>query len=607
MKWTSEKVLQEIKILYEKGVDLTPRNIKKLNSKLYHAAFNHCGSWEKALEEIGVEYSDIVKQPWTKESVLLEIKRMQLEGKDLSPKYIRENERPLFNAAWRFHGSWKEACEKLGIEIEGRIRWNKEKVITDIIRLHEKGEVLNSRNISRLNLPLIKAASRYYESWENAVTMAGFNYEEIKKQGREEGFKIRSENTQKKYTSEEFVGEQRRIIVRELLDLQKIENPLSHEYLKNNKSGLLHRMRRYFGSTTKAMNAAGIDYEKIKKQNLIKWNRTKILAEITRIQENGEPLNASYIIQNHRKLYRACVNHLDSWKHALGLLGIDYEKIKRDVVERVVASRTLYPNEFVIGELRKMKQEGLILSRKHVTEYNSALIDACYNRFGSLQNAIEEAGYDYDEELEMAREEWLNEQMKVQRKWTPEKVIEEVKKLHENGIPLSTSYIKHNYHSLYDGANNWVGSWGKAVEAAGFNYEEHREDRQKASYCGQLFEKLLDKLLLDVGITFQKYEHERWNPDYVLPNGVWMDAKLSQWTVRESKTIERYSDHCRLLTIIYMRGRRGEIGDEIICPKVRVISVEKFIKQLPKHKHKKYYDEINEIKTLLNEFEDWID
>lgn len=54
-----------------------------------------------------------------------------------------------------------------------------------------------------------------------------------------------------------------------------------------------------------------------------------------------------------------------------------------------------------------------------------------------------------------------------------------------------------------------------------------------------------------------------------------------------------------------MRGRRGEIDDEIICPKVRVISVEKFIKQLPKYKQKIYYDEINEIKILLNEFEDW--
>src|SRR5690606_11390254 len=112
--------------------------------------------------------------------------------------YIRENERSLYDAAWKFHSSWKEACEKLGIETEGRLRWSKEKVITDIIRLHENGEVLSSRNITRLNNPLIKAASRYYKSWENAVTMAGLNYKEIKKQGREEGFKLRSENTKKK-------------------------------------------------------------------------------------------------------------------------------------------------------------------------------------------------------------------------------------------------------------------------------------------------------------------------------------------------------------------------------------------------------------------------
>jgi hypothetical protein len=120
-----------------------------------------------------------------------------------------------------------------------------------------------------------------------------------------------------------------------------------------------------------------------------------------------------------------------------------------------------------------------------------------------------------------------------------------------------------------------------------------------------LFEKLVDELLIDIGVVYEKYEHERWNPDYILHNNVWMDAKLSQWTVFESNTIERYKEHCRMLTIVYMRGRRGEISDIIIDKNVRLISVYKFIKQLPKYKQKKYHEAISEIKTILHEFEMW--
>ncbi|MDG4850264.1 hypothetical protein [Peribacillus frigoritolerans] len=605
MGWSIEKVHQEIKLFYDKGEELTPKNVRKKYSGLYYAAIRHCDSWEKAVNGAGLIYENLVIQPWTAEKVIQEIKNVLNKGEDLSAKNIRDKYTSLFNAARRYFGSWKEACEKLGLEVEGRIRWDNERVIKEIKMFHERGESLHSRNVQRKNLPLLKAGKRYFESWDNALSIAGFDCNEIKKKGREEGFNLRSKNTQAKYTSEDFVSEQRNIIVKEILELHKEVDLLSHEYLVKNKSGLLHRMRRYFGSTTKAMNAADIDYEEIKKINSIKWNRKKISSEILRIKENNEPLNVSYIIKNHRNLYRAAVNHLDSWENALGLLGIDYDKIKREVLESVVASRTLYPQEFVVSELRKMKQEGMILSKKHVTQYNSALLDACYNRFGSLQNAIEEAGYDYDEELEFAREEWLKQQMKVQRKWTKEKVIDEILNLHKNDIPLSNSYIKHNYQSLYDGANNWVGSWSEAVTAAGLNYNEIREDRYKASYCGHLFEKLVDELLIDAGLGYEKYHHERWNPDYVLQNNIWMDAKLSQWTIYESKTIERYKEHCRLLTIVYMRGRRGEIGDEIIKGKVRLLSVYKLIKQLPKHKQKYYIDGIREITIILNEYESW--
>lgn len=608
MNWTSDKVHHEIKKFYDKGEELRPKNVKGKYGGLYYAAIKYCGSWKNAVNEAGLNYENLIGEPWTAESVLEEIKNLFHKGEDLSTKNVRNKWKSLHNAAYRHFGSWQKACDVLGIQVKAKIRWNKEKVLEEIKKFHEKGESLHSRNTQRKYNALLKAAERYYDSWESAVSIAGFNYEEIKNKGREEGSKLISQFAQARYNSEDFLIEQKEVIVKEIQTLYKKNNKLSYGDILKSNSGLIARMRKYFGSITIAMNAAGINYNELKKQKAIrKWTTDTIKSEILRIKENGEPLNVGYIIKNHRQLYRSTVIYLESWENALRLIGIDYQKIKREGIERVKENNTLYTNQYVINELIQMKQMGLILSRKHVTEYNSALIDACYNRFGSLQNAIEEAGFNYDEELELARVEWLKRQMEVQQKWTKERIIEEILNLHRKDIPLTTSYIKNNYQSLYDGANNWIGSWAEAVTAAGLNYEEIREDRYKASYCGQLFEKLVDKLLLDIRVVYEKYEHEIWNPDYVLKNNVWMDAKLSQWTVFESKTIERYREHCKMLTIVYMRGRRGEISDKIVDKNVRLISVHKFIKQLPKYKQKKYHEVISEIEILLHEFEIWND
>lgn len=606
MKWTKGKVQQEIKLFFEKGEVLTPKNVRGKYSGLYYAAIKHYGSWKDAVGESGFDYDDFVTQPWTAEAVLEKITELHEKGENLSTNHTRKNRKTLHDAAYRHFGSWQDACKELGIQIQARIRWDKDKVIEEINRMHEDGESLHSRNMQKTWNALLKAGKRYYGSWEEAVSVAGFDYDEIKKKSRANAGKLVSEAAKKRYTDESFIDEQQRIIIHELQSLYKDQPMLTHAFLSQNKSGLLHRCQKYFDSLDDAMKAANIDYESIKQQNAYrKWSPQQTEKEIKRIIANEEPLNASYIIKEHRQIYRATVKHFDSWENALAQFGIDYQRVKDEVQERVKEKSTVYTKAYVISELKKMKEQGHILSRKHVTEYSSALIDACYNRFGSLQSAIEVAGFNYEEELNLAREEWLTRQQEVQLKWTKEKVVEEIQKLYQNDIPLSKSYVQANHQSLYDGANNRFGNWESAVRASGIDYDEIREDKHRASYAGHLFEKLVDQLLLDIGIHYEKYKHEQWNPDYVLPNGIWMDAKLSQWTVFASDTIDRYRQHSRLLTIIYMRGRRGKISDEMVDKKVRLISVYKFIKQLPTSRQKQYVDRIEKIESMLRENESW--
>jgi hypothetical protein len=115
---------------------------------------------------------------------------------------------------------------------------------------------------------------------------------------------------------------------------------------------------------------------------------------------------------------------------------------------------------------------------------------------------------------------------------------------------------------------------------------------------GKLFERVVNELLIDLKINYKKVYNQKLNPDYVLKNKVWMDAKLSRWTITQSscKTLEKYEPHCNLLSIIYLRG---EVMDKMITKKTRILSVHLLIKQLPRHLQSIYTEKCNEIEKML--------
>jgi ribosomal protein L17 len=115
---------------------------------------------------------------------------------------------------------------------------------------------------------------------------------------------------------------------------------------------------------------------------------------------------------------------------------------------------------------------------------------------------------------------------------------------------------------------------------------------------GKIFERLVDELLVDLKINYKKGYNKEIRPDYVLNNNIWMDAKLSRWTITQHscKTVEKYESYCNLLNIVYLRGEKL---DKMITSKTRILSVHLLIKQLPKHLQKVYTEKCNEIEELL--------
>jgi hypothetical protein len=121
-----------------------------------------------------------------------------------------------------------------------------------------------------------------------------------------------------------------------------------------------------------------------------------------------------------------------------------------------------WTRDTLLAEIRRIHRTGRSLRRTRVAV---RLYEAGRRLFGSWQGAIEEAGLNFEEATGV-------------RRWTPERVIEAIHALAEQGIPLSASYIAANHPSLYTAAiKRFPSSWGKALQAADIDPKEHKTPR----------------------------------------------------------------------------------------------------------------------------------
>jgi hypothetical protein len=181
-------------------------------------------------------------------------------------------------------------------------------------------------------------------------------------------------------------------------------------------------------------------------------------------------------------------------------------------------------------------------------------------------------------------------------------IIAEIWRRYREGLPLNYNAISSEDDSLRKRSTKLFGGYRYAVEAAGFTYDSVRVDTDTASYCGNLFETAVAEILVELEVDFEQYAHSKYNPDFVLKHNRWVDAKLSEWTITNSDcdTVEKYTPHCRSLTIIYLRGR---VSDRLFAGKTRMTHISYLIKQLPRHKRGYFYAQIDEIMTKLKTIE----
>lgn len=104
------------------------------------------------------------------------------------------------------------------------------------------------------------------------------------------------------------------------------DEPLNSHYYAKKYPSIYAAAERIFGSWGNAIEAAGIDYISVRKYNV--WTRQRILLIIREKFEAGEPLSSQYAQTYYKALYMACVHRFKSWGAAIEAAGLDYSKIR---------------------------------------------------------------------------------------------------------------------------------------------------------------------------------------------------------------------------------------------------------------------------------------
>jgi hypothetical protein len=148
-------------------------------SALAYAAIrdNRFGSWDAALEAAGLAASQVRRyEAWSEERILRLIKERARQGKPLNSKAMQDDDSKLFNAALNYFGGWDKALEAAGIRPEDvykRRRWNPQVITREIKSLSRAGEDLAAPNIRKAHSALYSAACKYFGSWKAAREACG--------------------------------------------------------------------------------------------------------------------------------------------------------------------------------------------------------------------------------------------------------------------------------------------------------------------------------------------------------------------------------------------------------------------------------------------------
>jgi hypothetical protein len=193
----------------------------------------------------------------------------------------------------------------------------------------------------------------------------------------------------------------------------------------------------------------------------LSWDKKTILAKLRQHRRVGGDLPPlADLIRRDSRLGSAAQRHFGSYRSVLAALGIRYHPSKGRPVYKDAAA--------TIAEMRQRLRSGKALSYRKIRDDDRALLLAAERYFGGWRAALRAAGIEY-------------QPVRPVRVWDRPRVLAELRQLRAQGIDLSAGHMSTTpgKRPLYQAAARYFGSYRKAVQEAGIDYESVRRPRNR--------------------------------------------------------------------------------------------------------------------------------
>ena len=310
-------------------------------------------------------------------------------------------------------------------------RWNSQTILTQLRGLHRQSKPMWSRRIRRSHSSLYSAAIHCFGSYRKAITAAGVDYRSVQQMvpGRWN----------------------RQTVCQELRRLHREHEPLHHAAAETKHPALVLAAYRYFGSYGAAVNAAGLNYNRIRIRPMPSWDRQRVLRRIKELDTADSGLWKRAVRRVEPYLERAARRTFGSYEKAAKVVGIPHDRLKAPPY------RIWSPVRIVSDLLALYRQDPRLLKPAALMESNPKLLRACRRQLGTYRQALQAAGIPYDQVVHPPS-------------LSPQEVVSRLTSLFERGRDLRYSHLRRHSSKLFNAARKCFGSYQAAVNAAGLDY-----------------------------------------------------------------------------------------------------------------------------------------
>lgn len=509
-KWTGATILATLRDRQHDGLPINVDGMKRAGlGGLLHAARRTFGSYERAVEEVGLKYADVrlTAPDWSDEAVLDAISIMAGEGHDVNVSTAQHLNSGLVAAAIKFFGSWDAALGQAGFDPRD--------IRLDVNTEAGKGRVFENlcdalfgqiRPAWQLNFrydaptgPLLPDAfdpgtgewiDFKLAAWGMSVSSTIRKYSPyasslrfITLQGsRSSLFGIEFQSVFD-FEPKSSTPELRAIFeALHLLDGEAVPGTkldiwstvwskekllLFIQQLPVSVSSALAVQRshpreysavvRYFGGWYQGVDAAGLPGAEIRRRRLT-YTREDINQFIQVRLARGEGLSAKAVTDtpSGNGLYQAANRLYGGWDDALIANGIPSGSMDGFTLSKGATLARLY--EFI----RRRGTAGEALSAMYIRDHFKAEYKVAFRLAGGWREAVEACGINYERVSDAAPPQRL----------TKEDVDAYIRARSETGLPLNTAAVIHDNRPIHTASCRAIyGSWKAAIEANGIAYQ----------------------------------------------------------------------------------------------------------------------------------------